>query len=154
MFSYCLINLHLKYSSKIKLYLQHRILFLTVINDNIEIRTEVAFSKLQSNIELNEFFFSYHISIFNHSAFEIQLLERKWHIFDSDGENRFVEGLGVVGEQPIISSRGFYDYYSGCLLKTGIGKMHGTYTFQRTSSLSLFEIEIPEFNLVLPWLNN
>jgi ApaG protein len=124
------------------------------ITQKINVFVKTTFSELQSNIELNEYFFTYHVMIENLSHETVQLLSRKWQITDSNGENRFVEGDGVVGEQPIIEADHQYEYYSGCLLKTGFGKMKGSYIFQRVEDNYQFEVDIPEFHMVLPWVMN
>lgn len=121
---------------------------------NIRINVRTSFSELQSNIELGEYFFIYHITIENSSEKKVQLISRKWFITDSNGEYRFVEGEGVVGEQPVLSAGGCYEYYSGCLLKSGFGKMRGYYTFLDVQKREEFEVPIPEFHLVLPWALN
>ena len=121
---------------------------------NIQVKVKSSFSELQSNIDLNEFFFTYHVSIVNNSEHTVQLLSRKWLITDSNGQNRYVEGEGVVGEQPILEPGQAYEYYSGCLLKTGFGKMKGLYVFQTLPGFDPFDVEIPEFNMVLPWVMN
>jgi len=120
----------------------------------IRVKVKSSFSELQSNIDLNEFFFTYHIQIENCSDQTVQLLSRRWLIKDSNGQNRMVEGEGVVGEQPILGPGQVYEYYSGCLLKTGFGKMKGMYMFQTLPEFEPFEVEIPAFNLVLPWVLN
>lgn len=120
----------------------------------IRITVRTSFSELQSDLDNDEFFFVYNIRIENESEEPVQLISRKWFISDSNGESRFVEGEGVVGEQPLIPPGGFYEYYSGCMLKTGFGKMRGFYKFSRPLVDAYFETAIPEFHLVLPWVRN
>ena len=72
------------------------------LTKSIRVKVKSSFSELQSNIDLNEFFFTYHVRIKNDGNETVQLLSRKWLIKDSNGQNRFVEGEGVVGEQPIL----------------------------------------------------
>jgi ApaG protein len=120
----------------------------------VKISVETKFNPLQSDIENGVYFFTYHILIENNSDHTIQLVYRKWTITDSNGENRFVEGEGVVGEKPILCSGELYDYYSGCILQTGIGKMSGSYVFRLHDAGGHFEVVIPEFNLLLPWVLN
>jgi ApaG protein len=62
--------------------------------------------------------------------------------------------MGVVGGQPVIEPNQSYEYYSGCILKTGFGKMHGEYTFLRLLDEELFDVKIPSFHFVLPWVLN
>ena len=124
------------------------------IAELVNIKVKTKFSELQSDVENSMYFFTYHIIIENNSDHTIQLLSRKWNITDSNGENRFVEGEGVVGETPILCSGEFYDYYSGCVLQTGVGRMSGSYIFRLQASGGHFEVPIPEFNLILPWVLN
>ena len=121
---------------------------------DIEITVKNNFSELQSNPATNEYFFVYNINIQNNSDYQVQLLSRKWFIFDSNTEMREVEGEGVVGVQPILSPNESYNYFSGCLLNTGFGKMWGYYTFIRIADGHVFDVPIPEFQMVLPWLKN
>lgn len=124
------------------------------IAELVNIKVETKFSELQSDIENGVYFFTYHILIENNSDHTIQLVYRKWNITDSNGENRFVEGEGVVGEKPILCSGESYDYYSGCMLQTGLGRMSGSYIFRLQDAGGHFEVPIPEFNLILPWVLN
>jgi ApaG protein len=124
------------------------------IADKILIEVKTKFNETQSNIDDDTFFFNYHIVITNNSPFSVQLLSRKWIINDSNGDNKMVEGMGVVGEQPVIEPNQSYEYYSGCILKTGFGKMHGEYTFLRLLDEELFDVKIPSFHFVLPWVLN
>lgn len=109
---------------------------------------------MQSNIELEEYFYVYNITIVNNSDKTVQLLSRKWIIHDSNGESRYVEGEGVVGQQPILGAGQTYEYYSGLLLRTGFGKMKGSYVFTTLPDFEEFEAEVPEFHLALPWVMN
>lgn len=121
---------------------------------DIEIKVTAKYSELQSNPSVGEYFFVYNVNIQNNSDYEVQLLSRRWFILDSNTEMREVEGEGVVGIQPNISTNETYNYFSGCMLNTGIGKMWGYYTFIRIADGKIFEAPIPEFQMVLPWLKN
>lgn len=120
----------------------------------IEIEVNTGFSETQSRLELEEYFYTYHIRISNHSDRPVQLMYRRWLISDCNGESRFVEGEGVVGAQPMLEPGDFFEYSSGCLLRSGIGKMSGYYTFRHLSDESKFEVEIPEFHMMPPWIKN
>ncbi|MDP2174917.1 MAG: Co2+/Mg2+ efflux protein ApaG [Bacteroidota bacterium] len=124
------------------------------IADHINIQVKTSFNDAQSNIDKHEYFFTYHILIKNESQDVVQLISREWLIKDSNGEKRFVEGEGVVGEQPILLPNQTFEYYSGCLLKTGFGKMKGAYIFERINNGERFDVKIPEFHFVLPWVLN
>jgi ApaG protein len=96
------------------------------------------------------FLFSYTITIENCGSETVRLLRRHWHIFETSGEIREVEGKGVVGEQPILEPGASHEYTSACELSTEIGKMHGTYLMERFNTGERFHVNIPEFVMVIP----
>lgn len=98
--------------------------------------------------------FAYKISIENNSEFTVKLLRRHWYIHDATGVMREVEGEGVVGQQPILEPGESHEYVSGCNLKTGLGKMRGTYLMERMVDGKKFDVTIPEFNLIVPYKLN
>ncbi|MBC5992080.1 Co2+/Mg2+ efflux protein ApaG [Pontibacter cellulosilyticus] len=98
--------------------------------------------------------FAYKISIENNSEFTVKLLRRHWYIHDATGVVREVEGEGVVGQQPVLEPGESHEYVSGCNLKTGMGKMRGTYLMERMVDGKQFDVTIPEFNLIVPYKLN
>ncbi|WP_113660857.1 Co2+/Mg2+ efflux protein ApaG [Pedobacter nanyangensis] len=126
----------------------------TAITEGIKISVDTIYQDEHSNPENGHFMFAYRISIENLTDFEIQLMRRQWFIFDSNGTAREVEGEGVVGVQPVIIPGDSYSYVSGCNLKTDIGSMRGRYLMRRTLDDSEFLVEIPEFELVVPFRLN
>lgn len=101
-----------------------------------------------------KFIFTYTITIKNTSQFAVQLLSRKWEIFDSIGETHTVEGDGVVGEQPVIEIGDSYTYSSWCPLDSNIGTMQGYYKMKNLISNEIFNAEIPKFELAANWILN
>ncbi|MBJ6118400.1 Co2+/Mg2+ efflux protein ApaG [Pontibacter sp. BT310] len=100
------------------------------------------------------FVFAYKITIENKSEFTVKLLRRHWYIHDATGTVREVEGEGVVGQQPTLEPGESHEYVSGCNLKTGIGKMSGTYLMERLVDGKQFYATIPEFTLIVPYKLN
>lgn len=100
------------------------------------------------------FVFAYRIKIENNSEFTVKLLRRHWYIHDTTGTVREVEGEGVVGQQPTLEPGESHEYVSGCNLKTGIGKMRGTYLMERLVDGRQFDVTIPEFTLIVPYKLN
>ena len=100
------------------------------------------------------FVFAYKITIRNDSAHTVKLLRRHWHIHDATGAAREVEGEGVVGRQPVLEPGETHQYVSGCNLKSGLGKMRGTYLMERLGNGQQFAVEIPEFTLMVPYRLN
>jgi ApaG protein len=82
------------------------------------------------------------------------LLTRHWHIFDSTGSLKEVEGEGVVGVQPVIATDDKYEYMSGCNLRSEIGRMHGTYTMENLNTHKTFTVVIPSFEMQVPFKLN
>ncbi len=100
------------------------------------------------------FVFAYRIDIRNDSEFTIKLLRRHWYISDVNTGLREVEGEGVVGRQPVLEPGEAHQYVSGCNLKSGVGKMRGTYLMERVANGEQFQVNIPEFTLIVPFRMN
>ncbi|MCB2407599.1 Co2+/Mg2+ efflux protein ApaG [Hymenobacter lucidus] len=98
--------------------------------------------------------FAYKIDILNGSEYTVKLLRRHWYIYDANGVVREVEGEGVVGQQPVLEPGDSHQYVSGCNLKSGLGKMRGSYQMERLADGREFSVEIPEFTLVVPYRLN
>ena len=126
----------------------------SIISEGVEVSVETFYQPEYSNPVNYEFMFAYRITIENHNSFSVKLHRRHWHIFDSNGSFREVEGEGVVGLQPVITSGEKYQYVSGCNLKTEMGKMSGTYQMENLFSKTFFRVNIPSFQLMVPFKNN
>ena len=111
---------------------------------------ETFYQPAHSNPLNSEYLFAYRITIENRTANTLKLLSRHWHIIDSNGTHREVEGEGVVGEQPVIASGDSYQYSSAANLNSDIGKMYGTYVVENLSNKRKMKVAIPEFQLVAP----
>lgn len=116
--------------------------------DTVSISTVTEFLGKQA-AEEEQYIFRYTISIENQDAVNMQLESRSWVITDGNGEIQTVEGMGVVGQTPIIAPNQSYQYSSGCALKTPIGSMQGYYIF-RTQSGEKVKVIIPIFRLAVP----
>lgn len=127
---------------------------ITQSTSGINVSVECIYQPEYSNPENMHFMYAYRITIENTSDYTTQLINRHWDIFDSVGEHKQVDGEGVVGEQPILEPGQSHQYVSGCNLKTEIGYMQGFYTMLRQVDDSLFEVEIPRFNLIATYLLN
>jgi ApaG protein len=124
------------------------------ISDGIEVGVETFYQPDYSNPVSGEYMFAYRISIENHNAFSVKLARRHWNIFDSNGSYREVEGEGVVGVQPTLNPGERYQYVSGCNLRTELGKMQGCYTMENLSNQETFEVNIPIFEMIVPFKMN
>jgi ApaG protein len=117
---------------------------------NIEISVEVKYWPQHSMPKENHYFFVYFITIKNKSDYAVRLLRRHWDIFDSIGDKRVVDGEGVVGETPVIEPGEKFEYNSGCNLTSELGTMKGHYTLVKLMDGKEFNVEIPQFDLVVP----
>ncbi len=123
---------------------------ITLVTQGIQITVRSTYQESYSRPEENHFLFTYRITIENKSEHTVQLIRRHWHIYDSTGEHREVEGEGVVGQQPILMPGDVYEYESACNLTSDMGKMHGTYLMERQIDKLRFYVNIPEFEMVIP----
>ncbi len=126
----------------------------TKITDGVKVTVETIYQPEYSNPMNEHYMFAYKVHIENLTDYSVQLLRRHWHIFDSNGTKREVEGEGVVGQQPVIEPGESHEYVSGCNLKTDMGSMHGSYQMKRIVDEGEFNVNIPEFYLVAPYKLN
>ena len=126
----------------------------SMISEGVKVSVETFYQQDYSNPLQSEFMFAYRITIENHNSFPVKLHSRHWHIFDSDGSNREVEGEGVVGVQPSMQPGERYQYVSGCNLRTEMGKMYGTYLMENLNSKTTFDVNIPVFEMIVPFKMN
>jgi ApaG protein len=126
----------------------------TAITKGVKISVETIYRPDLSEISKRILFFNYSIEIENQNSFQIQLISRNWHIFDSLDKLRTVSGTGVIGEQPILEPGEVYVYSSGCDLISEMGYMEGHYDFAQVdadgSPVSFFKVTVPRFRLEYP----
>ena len=122
----------------------------TEITRGIKVVVETEYQPSYSSPSQYHYVFTYKITIENQSDFTIQLKRRHWHIHDAGFTMREVEGEGVVGLQPVLEPGETHQYVSGCNLKSGIGKMVGTYQMERVVDGAFFQVNVPAFVMVAP----
>lgn len=103
----------------------------------------------ESDPEESRYVWAYTIEIENTGQEPVQLVARKWVITDSLGRTEHVQGLGVIGEQPVIAPGESFRYTSGAPLRTPSGFMTGSYEMRREGGES-FAAAIPGFSLDRP----
>lgn len=95
---------------------------------------------------VNQYLYTYNISITNNSDNVCQLLSRHWIITDGHGKKEEVKGMGVVGNQPVIQPGETYQYSSFCPISTPTGNMRGAFEFVSNNRPS-FWVKVPLFFL-------
>ncbi len=126
----------------------------TLTTQGIRISVEPFYLPQESIPIQHRYVFAYRVTIHNQSSETVQLLRRHWHIIESNGVVREVEGEGVVGLQPVLTPGESHQYTSWCPLMTDIGKMHGTFQMVRVTDEFRFDVKIPEFKLAPPFKMN
>lgn len=126
----------------------------TAITEGIKVSVQVTYQADYSSPHQQHFVFVYKILIENHSSSTVQLLSRRWEIFDAGESKKIVEGEGVVGQQPVMESGRSHQYVSGCNLRSGLGKMKGSYYMERIHDGKILEVTIPEFQLIADIFDN
>jgi len=126
----------------------------TEITQGIRVTVETEYQPSYSSPSQHHYVFTYRITIENQSENTIQLKRRHWYISDAGYFSREVEGEGVVGQQPVLEPGELHQYVSGCNLKSGIGKMAGTYQMERIVDGVKLKVNIPEFVMVAPFRLN
>ena len=113
------------------------------------VTVETVFIPEQSDVEHNRYAFAYHVKIINTGNVSAQLISRHWIITEANGEKQEVKGLGVVGEQPLLSPNEHFEYTSGTVINTPMGEMRGTYQMVAEDGAS-FEAIVNTFVLAMP----
>ncbi|MET0519445.1 MAG: Co2+/Mg2+ efflux protein ApaG [Burkholderiaceae bacterium] len=100
----------------------------------------------QTQAEQGVFAFSYQITIENVGDITAQLIGRHWHITDARGQVQQVDGLAVVGHQPLLAPGQSFQYGSWAQIATPQGSMRGRFLCV-TEDAEVFYTEVPEFTL-------
>lgn len=124
------------------------------VTEGIKVSVEVTYQAEFSSPHQHHFVFTYKVLIENNSQHTYQLLKRKWEVFDAAETSKVVEGNGVVGQQPILEPGESHSYVSGCNLKSGLGKMKGSYTMEKLFDGKMIEVEVPEFQMIANIFHN
>tara|TARA_B100000614_G_C14349647_1_gene412487 strand:+ start:189 stop:575 length:387 start_codon:yes stop_codon:yes gene_type:complete len=126
----------------------------SLTTEGVEVIVKSYYEEELSKPTEAKFIFSYKISIKNDNDYSVQLLSRKWFVFDSKGDHYEVEGNGVIGLQPTIEHQGSHSYESGASLTSPIGRMRGYYIMENLLTNEQFKVYIPEFDLIAPFVLN
>lgn len=126
----------------------------TAVTEGIQVSVEITYQAEFSNPKQHHYVFTYKVEIANRSQHTFQLISRKWEIFDAAENPKTVEGMGVVGQQPILEPGETHSYVSGCNLKSGLGKMKGIYVMEKLFDGKRIEVSIPEFQLIANIFHN
>lgn len=118
------------------------------VTEGVKVSVRTEYQADYSSPLQAHYVFTYRIRIENASDHTVQLLRRHWLIYDTNGTVREVEGEGVLGLQPVLEPGEVHEYVSGCNLRSGMGKMTGTYLVERIIDGKQLQITIPEFTLV------
>ena len=126
----------------------------SAITKGIQVSVETTYQPDFSNPQQHHYVFTYKVRIENKSSHTVQLLRRRWEIFDAAETRKIVEGDGVIGQQPILEPGETHTYVSGCNLKSGMGKMRGSFTLEKLRDGQVWEVVIPEFQLIATLFQN
>ncbi len=126
----------------------------TEVTNGVKVTVEVEYQSQYSSPSQHHYVFTYQVTIENNSPKTLQLVRRKWIINDAGHPIRKIEGEGVVGRQPILEPGQKHQYMSGCNLRSGLGKMQGSYTMEQLMDGNTITIQIPSFKMIVPFKNN
>jgi ApaG protein len=115
----------------------------------LRISVQTRFLSDQSEPSAGQYAFAYTITITNTGNVAAQLISRHWIIRDENGEVVEVQGLGVVGQQPLLGPGEKFEYTSGSRIATPVGSMKGSYFFVAEDG-HRFDQTIDEFTLAVP----
>lgn len=126
----------------------------SAVTQGVQVSVDVTYQAEFSSPHQHHYVFTYKVTIENKSTQTVQLLRRKWEIYDAAETLKIVEGDGVVGQQPILEPGESHSYVSGCNLKSGLGKMNGVYFMECLHDGKAFEVKVPEFQMIANIFHN
>jgi len=126
----------------------------TAVTEGVKVSVETNYQPEYSSPTQMHYVFTYRITIENRGEYTIKLQRRLWFIHDANNAVREVEGEGVVGQQPVLEPGETHQYVSGCNLRSGLGKMHGIYIMEKIMDGKTFNVVIPEFTMIVPYILN
>jgi ApaG protein len=100
----------------------------------------------QTHLEQGLYAFSYTITIENTGDVLAQLIGRHWEITDARGQVQTVDGLAVVGHQPVLAPGQKFQYSSWAQIGTSQGTMRGRFLCV-TEGCEIFHADVDEFLL-------
>jgi ApaG protein len=115
----------------------------------IIVKVDTEYLSQESEPDNSRFVFAYQITIQNRGNEASQLLSRHWVVTDGNEGKKVYSGMGVVGEQPLITAGQSYKYSSGIVLDTPVGTMQGHYTMLDPQGRS-YDVLIEPFLLSTP----
>jgi ApaG protein len=118
------------------------------MSNKIQVSVKTTYMAEQT-LPLQRYVYAYTITIANQGDEAAQLIARHWLIRDANDNLQEVQGIGVVGEQPLIPPGNSYTYTSCVVLETETGIMEGHYQMRANNGFT-FDAEIPVFALVPP----
>jgi ApaG protein len=116
---------------------------------HISVSVNTAYLPEQSDPSSDRYVFAYTVTISNTGTVAAQLISRHWVINDAENVTQEVNGLGVVGEQPLLQPGESFEYTSGTAMATPVGTMLGAYQMVAEDGKK-FDAEIPPFTLSMP----
>lgn len=122
----------------------------TAVTQGILVSVKASYEPALSDPRAAQYLFSYQVTIENNGRETVKLLRRHWIISDSLAPQREVEGPGVIGETPVLAPGERFTYSSACDLRSGMGRMHGTYLMERVGDGQRFSVTIPAFLMLFP----
>jgi ApaG protein len=117
--------------------------------EGIEVIVQPEYIDSQTSNGNSFFIWAYHVVIENKTNDTIQLVSRYWKIIDENGMVQEIDGIGAVGEQPILAPNDNFKYSSGVHLRNSSGIMSGYYGMKKSDG-KIINVKIPAFSLDVP----
>lgn len=115
--------------------------------ENIRVTVIPFFIGSKQTQQTSQFWWRYCIRLENIGAETVQLRERHWRIFSTNGTLDTVRARGVVGQEPVLSKElPAFQYSSHISLQSPSGHMWGTFKMEKKDGTT-FDCRIPPFLL-------
>lgn len=116
---------------------------------DFDVLVSASYVTEQSSAQYNHHVFKYTVTIYNNGEKAAKLLGRHLIITDAKGDVHELHGIGVVGEQPYLKPGEKYEYTSGAVLSTPIGRIQASYHMLADDG-KRFTVKIAPISLAKP----
>jgi ApaG protein len=117
------------------------------VTREIRVSADPRYLPKHSDPDNSQYVYAYRILIENLGRRTVMVASRHWVIIDTDGNREVVDGIGVVGEQPVLEPGESFEYTSFCPIRSSFGTMEGSFHVLDDQG-EAFPVEIGRFYLV------
>lgn len=113
------------------------------ISEAEEIEVTIGAMFLQKDVMQDIYIWQYYLVIANRKKSPVQIVGRRWELYDVHGIVEIVESQGISGQQPILQPNEAFEYSSHIRLFSPSGMMQGQFELLDLENKKSFIVLMP-----------